>query len=424
MSAVPVALVEEFRAWETMQPGASGRRWDLYRRLRHEAPRYRSGAKIYFSLYEDCKEILSNSQTYRNGFDPHGPVARGVREYLSADQQQRYDAVLDHQLRWLTSRNGVSHSALRNLANRVFTPGAISAMQNRIQREIDDRLEELDPRESFDIISEFAFQLPLTIISEMLDIPVDLRDSIHESWVSMTGIVGAASEQIPDFIDKAYEGMRQLEDRMREVISLRRGARTTDLLTRLLAAQEDEKGITEADIIGVVTQMVIAGHQTTQDTIGSALFELLSSRHKWEALCGDRALIPNTVEEVLRFRTPGQMIGRTVAKDTKLGDADLQEGEQVICLLASANRDEGIFSNPDDFEIKRENAKLHMSFSRGSHFCLGAALSRMEVTCFLTTLAQRYPKVQMLQSEVEWIPNNFLLGIRELQISLGPKSGA
>lgn len=413
-------LEQDFDAWATMQPGASARRWDLYRRLRHEAPRLRQRGKVYLSTFDDCRDVLGNATQFRNGFDPHGPAVNKVMTLLNGEQKKRYAAILDHQQRWLTSRNGSAHSNLRGLANRVFTPRAINDMKARIQLEIDTRLEDLTKRDSVEIISEFAFHLPMTIISEMLDIPKDLRESIHQSWIQMTGMIGADAEHIPMVVDEAYRGMKQLESRMREVMNLRRGSNTTDLLARLLAAQEDEQGVaTEEDIVGIVTQMVIAGHQTTQDTLGSALYELLSDREQWNALCEDQTLIPNTVEEVLRFRTPGQMIGRTVTVKVQIGDLEVTPGEQVVCLLASANRDEAMFKDSDSFDIERENAKLHLAFSRGAHFCLGAALSRMEVTSFLTTLAQRFPDIRLLSENVEWLPNNFLLGVRELHVNFG-----
>src|SRR6202789_3286639 len=408
-------LEQDFGAWATMQPGASARRWDLYRRLRREAPRLRQRGKVYLSTFDDCRDVRANATQFRNG-----PAVDKVMTLLNGEQKKRYAAILDHQQRWLTSRNGSAHSNLRGLANRVFTPRAINDMKARIQLEIDTRLEDLTKRDSVEIISEFAFHLPMTIISEMLPISEDLRESIHQSWIQMTGMIGADAEHIPMVVDEAYRGMKQLESRMREVMNLRRGSNTTDLLARLLAAQEDEQGVaTEEDIVGIVTQMVIAGHQTTQDTIGNALYELLSDREQWNALCEDQTLIPNTVEEVLRFRTPGQMIGRTVTVKAQIGDLEVTPGEQVVCLLASANRDEDMVKDSDSFDIERENAKLHLAFSRGAHFCLGAALSRMEVTSFLTTLARRFPDSRLLSENVEWLPNNFLLGVRELQVNFG-----
>jgi cytochrome P450 len=420
MNAVPKQPIEvDVDEWAVMAPGASAGRWDLYHRLRHESPRLKHRDRIFLATYEDCRYVLSSAVQFVNGIDRNGASTQAIRAALDPARRSRFDAVIDHQQRWMTSRNGASHAELRGLANRVFTPRAIADMQDRIQREVEMRLQELAQRESVDIVAEFAYQLPMTIISEMLDIPMSLQDGIHRAWLLMTGIIGADASRIPDVIDDAYAGMMDLEIRMREVIELRRRSETTDLFARLLRAIEDPGcTATESDIVAIVTQMVIAGHQTTQDTIGSALYELLSNREQWQALVADSTLIPNAVEEVLRFRSPAQMIERTAASRVCLDDFEISAGERVVCLLASANRDEKLFANSEVFDIRRENARQHLGFSRGIHFCLGAALSRMEAISVLSTLTRLYPNTKLLERDVRWTPNRFLLGVEALKVAL------
>jgi cytochrome P450 len=404
--------------WLTLKSG-SETRFNVYRRLRREAPVFALGPNHLLSRHADCSAVLRDHKRFLSGFDPDSPQIEAMRRQLPPEQRSKYEAVLAHQLRWLTSNNAEKHVALRTLATRVFSLRAIEQMRERVQQEIDTRLDELAGRDTVEIIADFAYQLPLTIISEMLDIPVEVRESIHHSWQSMTKMIGNPIEVVPDVIDEVHAGMAELEARLRQTFALRRGQQTTDLLKRMLDVQEDESvGLSEQDVMGIVAQMVIAGHQTTQDTIGNALFELLTHREQWERLVDDQAGVADAVEEVLRYRTPGQMIGRVARDDCEIAGTPIAAGTRVTCLLGSANRDEAVFADADRFEIGRADARQHLAFSSGVHFCLGASLSRLEVTSFLTAFARRFPNAQLLSPEPNWIPNSFLLGLRELHVRL------
>ncbi|MBC2777188.1 cytochrome P450 [Parasphingopyxis marina] len=413
----PAPLEDSVSEWLALNSDSRLDRWDVYARLREEAPIFDYGDQTFLSRHKDCVNILRDHKTYLSGFDPEGERVMAVMASLDPEKQRKYREVLDHQLRWLTSSNAEKHVALRSLATRVFSMRAIENMRERIQREVDERLDELEPRDSIEIISEFAYQLPLTIISEMLDIPIEVRESIHKSWQSMTQLIGNPPERVPEVIDTVHAGMAELESRLQHTFDTRRGQQTTDLLARLLDAENDESGIiTDKDIMGIVAQMVIAGHQTTQDTIGNALLELFGDRDQWRAICEEPELIPNAVEEVLRLRSPGQMVNRISRTDTVIGEREIPAGTRLTCLLASANRDAAVFDDPDRFDIRRENARQHLAFSSGVHFCLGASLSRMELQIFLETFSRRFPDADLADSHVEWLPNNFLLGLKELHV--------
>jgi cytochrome P450 len=414
-------LADDVEDWFLLRADASVGRWDVYRRLRDEAPQYAFRDQTLISKYADCLAILRDNRTFSSGFDPEAPAYQHTMMSLDGTRGAKYREILDHQLRWMTSSNGAKHVALRTLAARVFSVRAIEDMRGRIRAEVDQRLDELESSSSVEIMEEFAYQLPLTIISEMLDIPEDVRDSIHHSWTSMTQLIGNPPERVPHVIDEAHAGMIELEARLRETMRSRRTQKTTDLLARLLAAYDEQTGtLTERDIMGIIAQMVIAGHQTTQDTIGSALYELFRDRRQWDAIVGNASLIPNAVEEVLRFRTPGQMVSRSATIDTMIGECAVPAGTRVTCLLGAANRDASVFEDPERFDIRRANARQHLAFSAGNHFCLGASLSRMEVTIFLERFTARFPTAHPLPggAKTEWLPNNFLLGLKRLDVAL------
>jgi len=412
-------LEDDVRDWLSLRADAPLDRWGVYARLREEAPVFSFGGQEFLSRHADCVAVLRNNKDFLSGFDPEAPRYQKTLAALSPERRQKYQALLEHQLRWLTSSNGAKHIALRTLATRVFSVRAIEDMRARIQREVDERLEELSSRDTIEIISDFAYQLPLTIISEMLDIPEDVRESIHHSWQSMTQLIGQPPERIPDAIDEAHAGMVELESRLKHTFDLRRGQKTTDLLKRLLDAHAEEgSALSEREIMGIVSQMVIAGHQTTQDTIGNALLEFFTHRDQWDAIRKEPELIPNAVEEVLRLRTPGQMVSRDARIDMHVGDHVFPAGTRVTCLLGSANRDAAVFADPDRFDVRRENARQHIAFSSGVHFCLGASLSRMEISIFLKTFSERFPHADLAQEDPTWLPSTFLLGLDGLRIRL------
>ncbi len=413
------SLGEDVENWLSLADGAGDDRFRVYRRLREEAPVYKVGENYFLSRHGDCAAVLRDNKRFASGFDPDAPQIVAMREKLPAERRKKYDEVLSHQLRWLTSSNAQKHVALRTLATRVFSLRAIEQMRERVEHEVDALLTDLAPRDEVEIISEFAYQLPLTIISEMLDIPVEVRESIHHSWQSMTKMIGKPIEVIPDVIDEVHAGMTELESRLKHTFDLRRGEQTTDLLKRLLDAQEEQGGdLSEQDVMGIVAQMVIAGHQTTQDTIGNSLLELFTHRDQLERLVAEPTLVPMAVEEVLRYRTPGQMVGRVVREDCEIGGVAIPAGSRITCLLGSANRDESVFADGDSFDIGREGAQQHLAFSSGVHFCLGASLSRLEITTFLNEFPRRFPDAGLATETPEWLPSTFLLGLKELRVRL------
>jgi cytochrome P450 len=412
-------LLDDVETWLGLDGDVSALRWEVYARLQAESPFLAHGGTTLVSNHRHCRAILMDNKSFLNGYDRDSAHVRHASDLLDAVRREKYHEVIDHQLRWLTSSDGAKHAGLRSLASRVFSLRAIETMRGRIQLEIDSRLDELPDQGEVELISEFAYQLPLTIISEMLDIDEDVRQVIHDAWQSIIKMIGTPPERVPLVIDEVHSSMTRLEEHLKRTFALRRGRQTTDLLARMLDAADEEGGVIgEQDIMGVVAQMVIAGHQTTQDTIGNGLYELLRNPEQWRLLCDNGDLVPNAVEEVLRFHTPGQMAYRTASQDIEIDDYHIAAGAHITCLLGAANRDPAIFSAPQAFDVTRSNAKQHLAFGLGVHHCLGASLARMEATSFFATVARRFPDVRLVDPDPRWLPNNFLHGLAELRVSL------
>lgn len=412
-------LTSDVEEWLALEKDVSVLRWDVYSRLQRESPFLDHGDTLFVSRYSDCRTILQDNRNFLNGYEVESDRVRNVAETLDPVRRDKYRAVIDHQLRWLTSSDGNKHTSLRSLATRVFSLRAIEEMRDRVQREVDIRLDELAGRDSIEIISEFAYQLPLTIISEMLDLDEEVSELIHEAWQCMVKMIGTPPERVPLVIDEVYDSMIKLEQGLKQTFAVRRREGTTDLLSRLLSAAADEGDtITEDDIVGVVAQLVIAGHQTTQDTIGNGLFLLLANRDQWHAICENAELVPNAVEEILRYHTPGQMAYRTARTDMVVNENRIAAGSHITCILGAANRDPEIFDDAKRFDIRRPNAKQQLAFGSGVHHCLGASLARLEATIFFATLARRFPNTELLDHDPKWLPNNFLHGLAQLHVRL------
>jgi cytochrome P450 len=414
-----ISTMDKVDAWLSLEGDVSSLRWDVYSSLQREAPFLPHADTLFVARHGSCCKILMNSKSFLNGYDRDSPRIRNAAESLDPVRREKYYEVINHQLRWLTSSDGSKHAALRNLTARVFSLRAIESMRECVQLEVNNRLDELANRDEFDIVSEFAYQLPLTIISEMLDIDGPTGEVIHAAWQCMIKMIGTPPEHVDLVIDDVYDGMLNLETHLKILFDQRRGQKTTDLLAKLLGAADEEGGtISERDIMGVVAQMVIAGHQTTQDTIGNGLFELLSHPEQWRSICENGALVTNAVEEILRYHTPGQMAFRTASEDVEVDGFPISAGSHITCLLGAANRDNDIFENPDSFDIYRENARQHLAFGMGVHHCLGSSLARIEAATFFATLATRFPHTELMDTDPSWIPNNFLHGLSGLRIRL------
>jgi cytochrome P450 len=423
VSAPAAPLGEEVEALARYDPAALAERWRIYARLREEAPVFPFRDTVFVSRYAEVNEILLDGERFHSGPLVADQGKRGLPATLTPSELAKVDEILDYQSRWMTAANGQRHAELRRLTTKVFSARAIGEMRGRIEELTEEMLAELAAHERVEFIHEFAYRLPLTIISEMLDIPVELREELHRVWLRMarflTGLEWKA--RLPEHLDDVHAAYGEMGALLREIMRRNRERDTTDLLSGLLAAREDESALfSEADLVSIVTQMLTAGHQTTQDLLGNALYSFFTWREQWDVLRGQPELAADAVEEVLRFRSPAQLVARTTVEEVDVAGVVLPEGQSVTCLLGSANHDPAQFVQPDRFDIRRPDAKGHLAFGWGPHFCLGAALSRLEGTIVLGALVRRFPDADLATTEVEWMPHMQLLGLKALPIELGP----
>ncbi|MGZ4436154.1 MAG: cytochrome P450 [Nocardioidaceae bacterium] len=309
------------------------------------------------------------------------------------------------------------HTRYRKLASRVFSVRAVEKLRGRTQQIATELLDQIDPSSPVDLVATYCSLLPVTVIAEILGVPERDREKVLR--------FGAAAAPSLD-LGLSWRQFRQVESALREfdqwlgqhLDGLRRRP-GDDLLSQLVAAQEDGVSLTEAELKSTAGLVLAAGFETTVNLLGNGV-ALLAANHTQRRLLADRDdLWPNAVDEVLRVDPPVLLTGRMTMADTEVVGVPMPRGSVLVGLLAGANRDPQVFPQPDKFDIARKNARDHVSFSAGRHYCLGAALARMEGEVGLRTVFERYPDLRVEQGAVRR-STRILRGYEQLPVTLRP----
>jgi cytochrome P450 len=319
---------------------------------------------------------------------------------------------------WMLQQDPPDHTRLRGLVVKAFTARRVEDMRPRIQQIVDDTLDRVEKLGHMDLIEDFAFRLPVTVICDMLGIPEDHREVFYKS--SRDG--GRLLDPVPlsrEEIDQANAANLLARGYFQQLFDLRRKQPGEDLTTQLVQAEEDGTKLSNDELTANIILLFGAGHETTVNLIGNGLLALFRNPDQLALLKANPALITNAVEEFLRYDSSVQMTGRVALEDIEdLSGKSVPKGESVLCLLGSANRDPAVYPDrPDRLDITRPNVRP-LSFGGGIHFCLGAQLARIEAEIAIATLLQRLPDIRPDDLDnPKWRPTFVLRGLRELPAS-------
>ncbi len=306
------------------------------------------------------------------------------------------------------------HKRLRGLAQKAFTPKMITNMRDRIQEISDELLAKIEGQDQVDIIDEFAFPLPIIVICEILGVPSTDRDKFR-MW-SNSLIEGTSG----DSNATVYEHMNDFIQYLGQWFATVREQPGDDLISSLIEAEEQGERLSESELYGVVTLLIIAGHETTVNLIGNTILSLLEHPEQRQLLSQQPDLINQAIEESLRFNGPVEFsTTRWAGENFEFQGKEFKKGELVIVALNSANHDPEKFSDSGLYDIQREKSQ-HLAFGKGIHMCLGAPLARLEGEIAITSLFNRFPKMKLAvdSADLEWRPGMIVRGVKTLSIKL------
>jgi cytochrome P450 len=313
---------------------------------------------------------------------------------------------------FLAFKDPPDHTRLRALVNRAFTPRALEALRSRILALVDDLLDAAIARGRLRLIGELAYPLPVTVIGDMLGVPPADADRLKPWADDIAMFLGAMKG-----LKRALASTREIEAYMADLVAQRRVEPRDDMLGALVAAEVDGQRLTDAEIFQMAYFLLLAGHHTTMNLIGNGMLALLQHPDQLARLRENPGLVPTAVEEMLRWDSPVQSIGRVPKEDVEIGGTHIAAGQLVVLLLGAANRDEEAFADADRFLVARETNK-HVAFAGGAHFCVGAPLSRLEAQLVFARILQRFRRIE-LAGPIEWVPNVNFRGLRELELEVG-----
>jgi cytochrome P450 len=306
------------------------------------------------------------------------------------------------------------HTRLRTLVSKAFTPRMVEQMRPRIQRITNDLLDAVQEQGRMDLIADFAFPLPLTVIAEMLGIPVAERKPFR-AWTQAL----LASFTMPEKEEEAQAAAEAFIAYIKTLLASKRTHPGDDLTTHLLWAEEQGGRMSESELLTMIWMLITGGHETTVNLLGNGVLALLQHPEQMSLLRDNPALLSSTIEELLRYTAPVVFTGaRWAREDIPLHGQFIRKGDQVRISLCAANTDPRQFADPETLDITRK-INRHLAFSTGIHYCLGAPLARLEGQIAIGTLLQRLPDLRLAcePEQLSWSPVPYLRGLRSLPVT-------
>ena len=363
----------------------------------------------WVTRYEDAEAVLLDDERFVR--DPRLALPLEVLAEFQAGVPKAFAFLDSHML----NRDGGHHRRLRRLVSKAFTPRMIEQLRPRIQEIADELLDPVGPQGEMELVSTFAFPLPITVIAELLGVPSADRDQFRE-WSDAFVRPAVDAQELERFGIQLIEFTRYLH----ELFEARRRVPGEDLVSALVAVEDGGDTLSEQELSSMLGLLIVAGHETTVSLIGNATLALLTHPEQRVAIESDPSLLPRAVEELIRYDGPVERtLNRWAAVDVELRGQTIRRGESVIVILGSADRDPERFEEPDTLDLAAQRDGRHLGFGRGSHFCLGAPLARLETEIALGTLLRRLPGLRLGISpeELRWRPVPLFRSLVELPVA-------
>ena len=316
----------------------------------------------------------------------------------------------------MLDRDPPDHTRLRGLVSKAFTPRVVEGLRPHIQRIVDGLLDQVEGAGVMDLIEDFAYPLPVTVICQMLGVPLEDRDRF-KGW-GLDIARGLDSIWLPpdsEVAQRSQASRQALSQYFRELIAERRARPRADMLTDLIAAEEAGDKLSEDELLATCILLLVAGHETTVNLIGNGTLALLRHPAEMARLREDPGLIGSAVEELLRYDGPVQRTARVPSEDVTIGGRTIAKDQLVMPFIGAADRDPAQFPDPDRLDIGRTDNR-HIAFGWGIHFCLGAPLARIEGQIALGTLVKRLPRLSLATDKPTFRQSLTLRGLSALPV--------
>ena len=376
--------------------------------LREQEPVHRSDAIGGWVLtrYDDVLAALRDPRLSADRITPY-------MNRLSEERRAHQSAIgsLGH---WMVFTDPPDHTRLRSLVMKAFTPRVVEGLRGYVQQVVDELLDAVQTRGEMDVIADFAYPLPATVIATMIGAPPEDRDKFREWSDGLAEFVGGALGA-SDRREHAQRCLGELTAYFHRIVEQRRAAPRDDLISGLIAARDEGEKLSEEELVATCVLLLFAGHETTTNLIGSGLLALLRNPDQLRMLRDDPSLIQGAVEEFLRYDGPVQAAARVVLEEIEVGGVRIGKGERVFPLITAADRDPAHFPEPDSLDITRRENR-HLAFGYGIHFCIGAPLARLEAQIALKTLLRRMSNLRLQTDAPPWKETFLLRGLKALPV--------
>lgn len=384
--------------------------YEIYKESRKKQPilfvnQVEIGKEWLITRYEDALPLLKDNRLKKDWTNVFSQDTKNM--YLSVDNS-------DHLTTHMLNSDPPNHSRLRSLVQKAFTPKMIAQLDGRIQRIADDLISNIERKGTLNLVDDYSFPLPIIVISEMLGIPKEDQAKFR-IWSHAV----IASPETPEEIKETEKQLSEFITYLQYLVDIKRKEPKEDLVSALILAESEGHKLSARELYSMIMLLIVAGHETTVNLITNTVLALLENPNQLQLLKDNPKLIDSSIEEGLRYYSPVEVTtARWAAEPFQIHHQTIQKGDMVIIALASANRDETVFENPEIFDITRENNR-HIAFGHGSHFCLGAPLARLEAKIAITTLFNRMPELQIKgnREEIKWQGNYLMRSLEELPLT-------
>ena len=308
------------------------------------------------------------------------------------------------------------HTRLRRLLMVAFTPRTVARLRSRVDELVGELLDAIHHEAEVDLLATFAYPLPALVIGELLGVPRDDQHAFMEWSADIVAYVGTGATDL-DRLERAEASMTAFRDYLRPLVASRRKSPSDDLLGSLARPSPSADAMSDEELIATSVTLLFAGHETTANLIGNGLLALLRNPEQLERLRADPSRVESAVEELLRYDSPVQRNRRRASEDVELHGHVIRADQRVLAFLGAANRDPDVFPDPDRLDLDRK-AVGHMAFGHGIHYCVGAALSRLEAPIAISAVLGHFPTLGLADATIRWRPNMAFRGLEALPVRL------